>query len=745
MNRPHPYPYPRAYPNSRAHHLALALAMAFPLATPITALAAEPASALAPVSANATSSGANAPLPSSQSVVVTGRLSATQPGALRDEIVKTESINAQEIAKTGASNLTELMSHRPGIDVQVECSVCNVRNITLNNLPGRFTTLMLDGVPIFSSVSNAYGLDMVGLNGLERVDISRGAGTSLIAPESLAGTVNLVTKRPTADSAELDLSGGSFGMRRGAGYAAKTFDGGAFTVTGTVQEHDSVDGVGTGISQFTGYDRKLFGVGLFLDDVGGFKLKSRFDHIDEKRMGGPLGHDYDAVRASTSGNPFDFSQGPHGSPDPNRWVNPSDGKLVEPYNDGRFGLAQIIFTRRDQVAGTAERSFGDTRLRFAMGYAEHQQDSWYGGDADYFGQQKQGYLESSLQTLLGDTRVTAGLTYRYEDLHSRSTSQDPSSPTFGIERTDADAYVYRTPGVFVQAYQTFFGDQLEANASLRYDRNNVYGGIATPRLNLLWHHTDNVSSRLAIGQGFRLPTSFFELEHAILSAPAVDRSQARAEKSDNLSYAFNYADDRLAVTASFNHTRIRNLALFVDDTAGSGNFVLQPARSAYTIDNIDLVGTWQVTPGDALTAGVERYHYRFKAADFQGSLFARPDYRVTLALDHDAGPWDLNARATYSGPQNLAQFYDYADGSRFNLDGTPKPGKSPGFWVVDLRASYQWSKTVQTYVGINNAFDYRQARKDSFLWVDGDGALDVTHIWGPSIGRTVVAGLKLSF
>jgi outer membrane receptor for ferrienterochelin and colicins len=297
----------------------------------------------------------------------------------------------------------------------------------------------------------------------------------------------------------------------------------------------------------------------------------------------------------------------------------------------------------------------------------------------------------------------------------------------------------------VQAYQTFFDERLEANASLRYDHNNVYGGITTPRLNLLWHHSDNISSRFAIGQGFRLPTSFFELEHAILSAPAVDRSQARAEKSDNVSYAWNYADDRLAVTASVNHTRIKNLALFVDDTANSGNFLLVPAPSAYTVDNVDLVGTWQVTPRDALTAGFERYRYRFNVTDFQGSLFSRPDYRATLALDHEAGPWDLDIRATYTGPQDLAKFYDYVDTQRFNLDGTAKPDRSPGFWVVDLRTSYQWTRLIQTYVGINNVFDYQQAKKDSFLWLDADGAIDVTHIWGPNIGRTFVAGVKLSF
>ena len=681
-----------------------------------------------------------------QQVIVTGKPAATQPGALKDDIVKTETINAREIEKSGATSLTELMSHRPGIDAQLECSVCNLRSITLNNLPGRFTTLMLDGVPIFSPVSNAHGLDMIAVNDLERVDISRGAGTSLIAPDSLAGTVNMVTKRPTRSGAEVELGTGTFGHRRAAGYASRLFTGGALVTEGTLQRHDSVDQVGGGISQYTGFERALLGLGAFIDDVGGFKLKARYDYIDEKRMGGPLGRDYDAARASTSGNPFDFSVGPHGAPQRDRWVVPAAGTLNAPYNDGLFGLAQIIFTRRHQVVATADRQVGDTRVRLAFGYAHHHQDSWFGNDADYFADQNQYYLEASAQHKVGSVLLTAGINQRYEDLHSRSTSRDPSSPTFGIERIDADAYVYRTPALFLQAYDTWLDGRLELNASVRYDHNNAFGGITTPRLNLLWHHADDLSSRLAIGRGFRLPTSFFELEHAMLASPvAVDRSQAKPERSRNLSYALNYADDRLAVTASLNHTRIDDMALFIDDTANSGNFLLQPARSRFTIDNADVVGTWQATPATALTLGWEKYRYRFQAVDFANTLFARPDYRVTLGLDHDSGPWDLTVRATYTGPQDLAKFYAYADTPRFNLDGTPKRDRSPGFWVVDARASYRWNATLSAYLGITNLFDYRQTRKESFLWVDRDGNLDVTQLWGPNLGRSVVAGVKLSF
>jgi outer membrane receptor for ferrienterochelin and colicins len=674
-------------------------------------------------------------------VTVTNSAAMAKPGALRDEITKTESISDIEIRNSGATNLPEMMTNRPGVDVQVECSVCNTRNITLNNLPGRFTTLMVDGVPIFSSVSNAYGLDMISLQGLERIDISRGAGTSLIAPESLAGTVNLVTKRPTKDGFDVDLGLGSFGFERKSFNASKVLSGSALSVTGTLQQQDSVDGIGSGISQYSGYDRKQLGVGLFLDDVGGFKVKSRFDHFEEKRMGGPLGSDYDAVRADVSGNPFDFRKGPNGSLASDDWIDPSTGALTGvAYDSGRFGLTQIIFTKRDQLVTTAERLTEAGKLRFALGYAEHGQDSWYGGDANYFGKQKQYYLESSLQKSFAGTLLTAGLSYRYEDLNSVAY---PNNAPPAIE--NADAYVYRTPGIFLQAYRTFFDEKLEVNASLRYDRSNVYGWLDTPRINALWHHNDEISSRLALGTGYRMPTSFFELEHAILSAPAVDRTRAQAERSENLSYAWNYAGDRISVTASANHTRIKNMALFVDDTAGSGSFLLQPAPVAYTINNMDIVGTWQVSPKNALTLGVEKYDYGFNAADFQGSLFSRPDFRFMMALDHTNGPWNFNVKATLTGPQNLARFYDYANNPRYNLDGTAKPATSPTVWVVDMHANYQLNARVSAYVGVSNVFDYQQAKKDSYLWVDSAGALDVTHIWGPNMGRSIAAGVKVAF
>jgi outer membrane receptor for ferrienterochelin and colicins len=221
-----------------------------------------------------------------QRVEVTAGERTARPGSLRSDIVKTESVGAAEIARSNATNINEAVdNNRPGIAVQLECSICNVRNALLNNLPGRFTTLLIDGVPIYSSVSPAYGLDSVSVWGVERIDVARGAGASLIAPEALSGTVMIVTARPR----ERELRGrpepGGFGSRQADAYLGQPFEGGAFALGASYNRHHSVDGNGDRISEFSGFDRVMGNLALFLDDLGGLRVRTRLDLVSEQDHG----------------------------------------------------------------------------------------------------------------------------------------------------------------------------------------------------------------------------------------------------------------------------------------------------------------------------------------------------------------------------------------------------------------------------------------------------------------------------
>lgn len=272
--------------------------------------------------------------------------------------MQTESFDEKAIERAGATHINEALDKNPGIVVQLECAICNVRNVLLNNLPGHYTTLLIDGVPIHSSVSSAYGLDSVSVWGLERFDVAHGAGASLIAPEALSSTVNVVTKRPRTDMLQLRGQIGSYGSRQADVYAARAYEGGALSLSGSLNRRDSVDGDGNGVSEFTGYDRKMAGLAAFVDGLGGFKLRTRLDLIDEERGGGVMGDDCAAIKASLSGTPFDWSRGVGGSADATGWIHPTDGTLM-PYDGGRGdGRARGLLSEAGARQGALPHSVG---------------------------------------------------------------------------------------------------------------------------------------------------------------------------------------------------------------------------------------------------------------------------------------------------------------------------------------------------------------------------------------------------
>jgi len=578
--------------------------------------------------------------------VTSGKPVGAKP-ILRDEIIATESIGAREIERVGATTLVEGIDKRPGISVQTECAICNVRNIVLNNLPGRYTTLLIDGIPIFSSVSSAYGLDSVSLGGLERIDISRGAGTSLIAPEALAGAVNIVTRRPTEDEFLFRQQFGSYGSWFSDLYGAKTFEGGALSANFSSNNHETVDYDGNRVSEYTGYRRNLGGLGFFLDDVGGFKIRGRLDLVDEDRMGGAMGRNYDAVKRDTSGNPFDWSRGRNASPDSRGWVTPdgsgpdtlANGQPGVFYDGGRASMSEIIFTNRTQFVTSATRKLGEGTMRLAFGYANHRQDSFYEGST-YKADQDQYYLEASTQQPLGETLVTAGLSYRYEDLNSRD------ADSAGFVNDGIDNYDYRTPGVFLQAYRPFFDGELELNASIRYDHNNVFGSIFSPRVNALWNHNHELNSRFAVGTGYRAPTSFFEQDHGILDTTRIVRQIDEAEISENASYALSYAGERFASVASLNYNRIKNVALLdsgqCEDLGMIGACTGSPseqkvtlftsAQKPVTVYGGDIIMTYKITPQFEGSIAAEHFNYSF--SDPGALAFARPETRAYWRLDY---------------------------------------------------------------------------------------------------------------
>ena len=106
-------------------------------------------------------------------VVVSARQHATQRmGALSEAIHATTVITPEQIFMKNASTFSQAVESEPGVCVLTGCSSCGFKQIQINGLGANQTTLLVDGLPLYTDVTNFYGVDALTTAGLTTIDIA---------------------------------------------------------------------------------------------------------------------------------------------------------------------------------------------------------------------------------------------------------------------------------------------------------------------------------------------------------------------------------------------------------------------------------------------------------------------------------------------------------------------------------------------------------------------------------------------
>ena len=127
----------------------------------------------------------------------------------KSAVIPTLKLPKKRLDQKKAPNLSEAISGETGVESQTSCANCGSKRITVNGLRGEHTTILVDGVPLHSAVSSFYGVDAVPLAGVEAIEISRGSGASLVAPEAIGGVLNIITESPHRNEVDLNISSGT--------------------------------------------------------------------------------------------------------------------------------------------------------------------------------------------------------------------------------------------------------------------------------------------------------------------------------------------------------------------------------------------------------------------------------------------------------------------------------------------------------------------------------------------------------
>ncbi|GGN09968.1 TonB-dependent receptor [Shewanella putrefaciens] len=675
-----------------------------------------------------------------------------QAGTLANTIMKTEVINATTIENKNAVNLSEAIDNSPGVKVSNECSMCGVKRIMLNGMKGEQTTILVDGLPVHTMISGYYAVDAIPTTGIERIEVARGAGASLIAPEAIGGTINIISYEPTENGAELDVSAGENGYRK-MGFLGKgvSEDGRTrATLVAQYDDRDQFDADHNKVNEAPQQENRSLTARVSQDVTDTDNLVLRIANIQSEIFGGPmLGSTFADGTASSIGNVlsgFDdqFSE-------PQQLFE--DGDVRKPFTGKAWETTEWIKTERNEASLAWLKEFSDDwNMHLAASYAEHKQDSFYEG-FDYTAEDKMWFFDARFNYLLTENQLlTFGADLRTEEMrsHSRAGSANPNYAS--------DSFDYDVKGVYIQdTWQAT--EALEIAMALRYDTitadftdpnkpgTELDESILSPRLDVRLRHNDEWTSRVSAGRGYRAPPSFFETDHGILDGSlGFDIDIDELERSNSASYALSYEGEKLTSTASIAWTEVEHLAALTTNDLGIP--LLTQLDEKATVITSDIALGYRLT--DDMTLSLTAEHFDYDSVFKSSYAIAPIEERLTLTFDWDVNDWEFFANVVWVGSRDLSK-YGYEGYNRLDANGQVDPDSkkttdAPSYLTVDLRVSYQLNEYLSLYSGVSNLFDYTQAGdEETPLFYDAEGAFDVGYIYGPLRGREIYAGMKLAF
>jgi len=173
------------------------------------------------------------------------------------EIATTIKLDKSDIEDTGATTFTGLLQSIPS--VSFEGGQGNLRALRLRGNEASHTLLLLDGNQV-SITGGQPNLDVIPLDQIERIEITKGPFSSLYGPGAIGGVIHIFTDKDvnSITSSKIDISSGSNGTKKTNLNTYFKNDKSYLDIALTDFETDGIDAKGDG--DLDPIDRKTLGL-----------------------------------------------------------------------------------------------------------------------------------------------------------------------------------------------------------------------------------------------------------------------------------------------------------------------------------------------------------------------------------------------------------------------------------------------------------------------------------------------------
>ncbi|MFV0418236.1 MAG: TonB-dependent receptor [Dysgonomonas sp.] len=628
-------------------------------------------------------------------------------------------LTAKTFEATNSNSLSQGLNYMPGLRVETNCQNCGTQEVRINGLEGQYSQILIDGQPVFTSLSKMYGLEQLPTNMIEQVDVIRGGGSVLYGANAIGGVIDIITKEPEKNSYQakyglslIDGKSSDNTLSLNSSFVDRSKKSG-ISIFANMRNRNPWDANGDGFSEIGKNRASSIGFRSYTKPSLQDKLTFEYHYISEYRRGGD-----------------NMSRPPHEA-------------LIAETTDYRIHSGGIGYIH----------SSTDNKQKLTVNVSTQKtgRDSYYGGGYDL-----NGYGNTSELALTGTARYeinmdrllfmpakfTAGFTQEYTNLHDSIHSRNIKQ-------------IINVSSLYVQ--NEWRDDKVSFIIGLRGDKHSKLDNVnIIPRSSIRYRIGENTNLRAAYSMGYRAP----EIIASDLDIPVINGSATLTILGENLKREYSNAINGGADFSFYNekfysyfllegfYTKINRVFITEEtgeDTAGNTILTRRNGDGAYVyginlettiqpINWLELQGgfTWQKSEyTKPISWSAEDYVEPVK------KMLRSPDtYGFLSATATPKKSYAVSLSGVYTGSM-LAPHFAGAEG--ITKDETVKTRK---FFDTTVKLSYFFNVNSTNKIEINGGIQnmFNQIQKD----YDKGPNRDSEYIYGPSLPRTFFIGLKIS-
>lgn len=617
---------------------------------------------------------------------------------LEDEPTRIEVLGGDDVAEKTEmrpQDLKGFLTEMAGVRMQTTSAATGAAGVRLQGLRPRYSLILADGLPLYGN--GGIGLDLLQMPpaDLRQIEVVKGPASALYGPSALAGTINLVSKRP-GDETDLLVHGTSEAGANAFGWISKKVSD-RFGYTGVVGAHtqEARDGDSDGWAELPKVRRVEVRPRFFFDTPAGGSALLTVGGTFEDREGG-----FNAGRAAPDGSPYVETAG----------------------------------TRRGDAGLTASRVVGSAGvLQFRGSVNASNVDRTFGTDSEMV-QRRTGFAELSYSITKAAHEILVG----------GAVEADAAGATgiigaVSAARMTAFDYTFTTPAVFVQdAWRAT--DHLSLTGSARVDAHSRYGTWLSPRVSALITPIEDWSLRLSATRGCYAPTPFVEEADPIgvRRVTGFDCSVSgvpcpSAEHADYASADVHATIGPVELNGTWFGSVIRRPVVTVETNGGAGLALANAAHRA-TSRGFELLGVYAREP--LLITALYSFTDAREPLDPTVTVEAAAPYAprhtggFDIAWEDDEGGLGVALESFFTSRQRL-------------VDDPYLPASEP-YALTGILVSQRVGR-CKLFANVENLMNVRQTGEAPLVLPSraSDGRWTVAP-WGPLEGRIFSVGLRIS-